>query len=297
MKSTLGRARNWAAANPTLVLGSLALLLYVELRVPTEIFYRHLGVTADDAGFGGIEVALIQSVQLLVVYGLLALAGALVYVILGYPLAVTVRAAKKSGLLGQQFPRIFVAVAMPLGALGAILLTVLSGCLAWLLLAAALVTLSFAFPEKFFPGLSSWELRAARRRAGKAAPAAALFSLVIAAVVLPAFLIVKAGPEADDVKGGEGSDSIVFPWNSRKVTARWTVADPPFALTGCAALLYLGEDGSRVLLYDSDADRALRVNAGEVELAFPEECNDATSPAAQPPGKGTPRRGKGGQNS
>src|SRR5258705_5374912 len=83
--------RDLMLSNLPVMLGLLTVLVYIELRVPAEIFYSKFGVTPADAGFGNIDAVLQQSTRVLVIYALVGIAWALGYFVLMYPLVVTLQ--------------------------------------------------------------------------------------------------------------------------------------------------------------------------------------------------------------
>jgi hypothetical protein len=100
----------------------------------------------------------------------------------------------------------------------------------------------------------------------------AFAGLWFGAAMLVFISIATAIPSANEVKDGNAPNSLLLPWQARNVTARWNVQPVPFHLPSCHRLIYLGEDGNRVLLYDSDVDRALRITSKSLELSFPDDC-------------------------
>lgn len=267
--STRQRLREWATSNLLSVLGILALLVYVALRVPAEIFYGHLGVSADAAGFSDINVVLQRSVQLLVIYTLVGAAWATAVFVLSFPPLVTAGTVKLKEEWGSR--KIWIAWLVPFGISLLFLPISFGNPMPWLAIAAPLAVLNFFLPRILFAGAAE-ERRQARREAWGTSGIWMLAGLGFGVFMFLTLSITEASRYADDVKKGIVSDSPLYPWREHRVTVTWKTDTPPIELPDCKNLTYLGEDGSRVLLYDSKKLRALRLNSADVELIYPDHC-------------------------
>ncbi len=255
-------------ANPLSILGGLALVVYVELRVPAELFYRHFGATADNAGFGNIDVVLQQSAQLLSFYAILGIAWALGYFLLLYPLLVTMRTVSLQGL-----GRSRILFAYSIGVVGILTIGAALVINVWLLAIPAMIAIFGLFlPRIMFKGEAKREREFAERRARRLGPVVALGGLGFSIFMLLIISVVAAGPSAADVKGGFVADSPFFPWHEHHAMVIWKRNPAPMKLPGCHRLTYLGQDSSRVLLYDEMNERTLRLTSADIELSFPDDC-------------------------
>ncbi|HYP56250.1 MAG TPA: hypothetical protein VEQ41_08135 [Solirubrobacterales bacterium] len=261
--------RDWVLGNPLFVAGAVGLLVYAELRIPAELFYRSFGVSADAAGYGTIDVVLQQSVQLLTLYLLVGALWAVGFSVVLYPTVVTaqtlaLRGDSSSWLVG-------VAYAVPLGGL---LLAVGAAAVGWWPLTAvgiAIIALALLLPAAVFK--KAWrERREAARQARGLAHAVVLGGLAFSASVLLIVSLAEAGPSANGVKNGFSSSFPLYPWHADHVSVAWRSESPDLDLSDCTEVMYLGEDGRRVLLYDVRRERTLRLNSNMVELSFPDDC-------------------------
>lgn len=274
-KSTWRRLREWAVSDPLHGLALLALMAYIELLVPSELFYRTLGTTPGEAGLEGIDVLLQQSALVLAGYALVGAAWAAGFFILMYPFVV---AAKTRASLGERGRRREAILADTPTVLGLVLL--LSGIYATVfgvdampiaVAGVVLIPLGLFMPRIVFRKAKE-ERRAAHREAIEWGRTVAIGGLGFGATMLLFISIVYAIPYANRIKAGDAPDGLLLPWEARHVEATWKPEPAPMRLPSCDSLIYLGEDSGRVLLYDSAAQRSLRITSSDLELSFPETC-------------------------
>jgi hypothetical protein len=269
------RLPDWATADPLRALGLLALVAYVELLIPTQLFYRTLETTPGAAGLEGIDVLLQQGALVLATYALVSAVGVTGYFVLAYPFVIV---RKSTG--GR---RRAVAAALSAAAIALGLLMLALGYAASLgidgstvaIVGGALLVVGFSVPR-----IVAWgdgpAHRVARWEALRQSRAVAIYGLAIGAAGLLLFSIAWAIPYANQIKKGNAPDDFLFPWQARHVQAIWEKESPPMRLPRCEALIYLGEDDGRVLLYDSNAERALRIVSSDLQLSLPEACAEQT---------------------
>lgn len=271
------RLRDWAVSEPLRALGLLALVAYVELLVPTELFYRTLGTTPADAGLAGIEVLLQQAALMLASYVLIGAGWAGGYFVLMYPFVV---AAKTRASLGEDgsrrklylsmTPTVLAVLALALAGYAPLLFDVEPLPLA--LASGVLAILGLFMPRIVFSDAGT-ERKAAHRAAIDWGRTVAIGGLAFGATMLLFISIVGAIPYANQIKTGKAPDDMLFPWQARHVEVTWKSEPGPLHLPPCDSLIYLGEDDGRVLLYDSDkSGRSLRITSSDLELSFPENC-------------------------
>lgn len=264
------------SADPLRWLGLLALMAYIELLVPTQLFYRTLQTTPGAAGLEGIDVLLQRSALLLAGYALMGAICAAGYFVLAYPFVV---AAKTRKSLEERSGKRAIFLSAAPTALGLVLLAISlgyaaslgSGALLTGIGGGVLIVFGFFMPWIVFKDPQAVR-KAARREAIDQGPAVAIGGLAVGATMLLLISIALAIPYANQIKKGRAPDDFLFPWQARHVQAIWKSRARPPWLQSCDVLIYLGEDSGRVLLYDSGEERALRINSSNLELGFPEAC-------------------------
>lgn len=264
--------QGWAISDPWRGLALLAAMASIVLLIPAELFYRHLGTTPTAAGITGIDVLLQQSALVLVMFAVLGALFSILIFAMFYPLVMTVTAIGQSEGAGVGLGAIAIAP----------MLIAFIGLLATAFVSpddevtVDIVVVSLLLIGMLTPWIVLRRTGAARRAGHRAALSLrgtmAVGGLWFGGAMLVFLSIAAAIPSADRVKDGEAPNSLLLPWQARNVTARWNVRDAPFHLPACPQLIYLGEDGNRVLLYDSEADRALRITSKSLELSFPDNC-------------------------
>jgi hypothetical protein len=266
--------RGSIVSDPWRGLALLALMASAELLIPAELFYRTLGTTPTAAGIGGLDVLLQQSALVLVMYAAVGAAWAVTVFVMMYPFAVagfTVRKAREKSSVAV---RLISVVPTILG----IALFVISSRepLGFKESSLEIAAGALLFVGLFMPWIAFRKAKEERREAHRemmdVRGAVAIGGVWFGAAMLLFISIATAVPYANEVKSGGAPNDLFFPWQARHVTVRWTGDDTPFRLPSCRELIYLGEGNDRVLLYDSDVGRTMRLTSKSVELSFPDSC-------------------------
>jgi outer membrane protein OmpA-like peptidoglycan-associated protein len=278
-KSLLGRMRSWSVATWLQVLGLVAIVAYVLLRLPAEIFYDKFDATPEDAGFGEVNFVLRQYAQVIAFYVVIGVAWAAFYLLGMYSGVVLFLLRTVQGRNGRLWEPL-VGFAASLGGL-----LIASGGIddkEWGLVALGGILLAVSSALPMLPRGASTERRVAHRKfLNWAGAVAVLGSLSFGTLFYALLAFTTASSDADDVKAGFIPDepSIPVPWRPRPVEVVWTGEKAALELPGCSELAYLGQNDKRVLLYDARADRTVHLSEGDVELIFPDDCDAAANEA------------------
>jgi len=230
------------AKSPAAGIAIVTVLLYVVIRIPTEVFYSRFGVRPEEAGLNSVQVLLQGASTVLI----LSLGVGLAY-----------------GLL------------MPL------LMLVYYRGLRRVAAKALEQAADDSEGQKAEGRLAAWGrslAEAANRRPDD--PHITRTTLRVGMILVPlitvAFslliLLVEANEDADKVERGSQVEAEFGPWKAERVSVIWTEPEARIALPGCRHLFYLGEGDGRTILFDSLNARTYRVNGDAVQLGFPSQC-------------------------
>jgi hypothetical protein len=226
-----------ALRNPAVTIPIGTLVLFAVARIPTEIFYSSFGVRPEDAGLNSVQVLLQGTATVLV----LSLGVGLLYGI-GFPLV-------NAGYYG-----IMKRIAQK-----------------WL----------GDFPPPHLRQHRIWRVFIRVTQVNRRSDRSAFQRILrLGPLIIPTFavsfaaliLTSQAIQEANSIKRGVGPEASLMPWQADRTSVLWTRSPPLVHFPGCQWLFYLGESGSRVILFDAKVDRTYRIESGAVQLVFPAAC-------------------------
>jgi hypothetical protein len=284
------------AGNPLAVAGIVGGAAYLALRIPTQVFYARLGTTPDEVGFGP-ETLLPQSLRLL---ALAAIGGALAYPFAKSKTVLSARAMSRMVDEGKSFHGVlamllavclFIGVAVGLAWLGDNVLLA-SGdpfsstpdeppsdlfvlAIAFFIIAVATVTAPRASVFLTGGGKTLRLLAAERRRRrdrwqSRSTFAIGALSTAVVFLVVLSIIGYSGGSHVRD--GGEARGSL-FPWRAVPASVDWrpiaAKADVP---ESCGELRYLGTASGRDVLFDTRADRIVRVPTPDASISTNLDC-------------------------
>jgi hypothetical protein len=267
--SLWSKLRAGMVANPIPTAGLVLAAIYVVLRLQAERFYTDFAVTPEDAGFGALDLAVRQSSYVLLTFAVIGILWSALYFVGMYPtFAITIIRSLIGRTARKWEP--FLAFGLSMASLAALTYGVDND---WRIAAAGIAGgIACLYLPRMIPNAEAARAEARRRLL-------AWSRLVVIVGTLGFGLLTfawtgwdNAKQDADAVRAGGTATATQFPWRARRVTVVPESNAKALGLPGCEKLVYLGENGDRVVLFDQVQKRTVRVESGDVQLVFPESC-------------------------
>jgi hypothetical protein len=267
-------AVGWAVRNPVAVIGVAGVVVFGLLRLVYYVFYRHLGVTPEDAGFGYSDTLIDASLVALglAVAGVLALAGLSILAVV-LILSMGVGAAL---VVAGVVALVLVAFVVPVFLLG--------GLVVWLpSVSAPLVETGFSIFDSLVSSAGdwlAWSLAAIRRyllwlMGSERRPLRTVTltgAVVLTVVGLGVCLTIRADRAGTAAARGTPTDGVhllgipLLDVRAESATVSWVGgSSKPGAFTSC--LVYLGRAESVAVFYDVPGKHPLRLPSGNVTFS------------------------------
>jgi hypothetical protein len=265
------RLLRWVATNPLPTGGLVLAALYVMLRLQAERFYSEFNVTPEEAGFGPIDIAVRQSAYVLLVFVAAGVLWSVLYFGAMYPAFAVARTLQLSDRRGEWWKPV---LTFALSFTAVMLLAYGANAGRWIVAAVggAIGVGCLYLPRYLVPDADAARAEAQRGLLRWGAWVALVGTLFVG---LGAFALegwIRAKDDAAAVRDGESVGDNVFPWRAERVAVTWQGGEVEPPLPGCDRLVYLGDNGGRVVLYDQAGKRTVRVDSGDVQLVFPDDC-------------------------
>lgn len=120
------------------------------------------------------------------------------------------------------------------------------------------------------------QVRRAMRRGLRLGPVLIpLLGIPFAAYVL----YYGAVEDLHSISSGKAIDNPLSPWRADRILVRWTTPERPYKRLNCDRLLYLGENGTRTVIFNASQGAVIEIASKDIDLIFyPRELENPPPP-------------------